>query len=65
MSRRSRPEPIYAASQLRPDFYRTYAALEWRIGQTLSPTRRPLPEVTGVRLAAGADFEDLTAPIGA
>ncbi len=36
------------AAELRPDLYRAYAELERRIGHTLSPTRRPLPEVTGV-----------------
>ena len=47
------------AAELRPDLYRTYAALERRIGHTLSPTRRPLPDVTGVPLAAGAGPEEL------
>ena len=36
------------AAELRPDLYRRYAHLEQRIGHTLSPTRAPLPEVTGV-----------------
>ena len=47
------------AAELRPGLYRTYAALERRIGHTLSPTRRPLPEVTGVPLAAHDGFDDL------
>ena len=47
------------AAELRPDLYRTYTELERRIGHTLSPTRRPLPEVTGVPLAAGAGPEEL------
>ncbi len=47
------------AAELRPDLYRTYAELERRIGHTLSPTRRPLPEVTGVPLAASAGPEEL------
>ena len=36
------------AAQLRPDLYRDYVALERRIGHTLSPTRLPLPVLTGV-----------------
>ena len=42
------------AAQLRPELYRVYAELERRIGHTLSPTGRPLPEVTGVPPAAAA-----------
>ena len=53
------------AAELRPKLYRTYAALERRIGHTLSPVGRPLPEVTGVPPAARGDFEDLTGLIGA
>ena len=40
------------AAELRPDLYRAYAALERRIGHTLSPSRIPLPELTGVSPAA-------------
>ena len=36
------------AAELRPLLYRTYADLERRIGHTLSPTGRPLPEITGI-----------------
>ena len=36
------------AAELRPDLYRSYAELEKRIGHTLSPSRIPLPELTGV-----------------
>ena len=36
------------AAELRPNRYREYCALETRIGHTLSPTRVPLPELTGV-----------------
>ena len=36
------------AAQLRPGLYRCYAELEKRIGHTLSPTRIPLPQLTGV-----------------
>ena len=41
------------AAELRPSLYRTYAELERRIGHTLSPSRIPLPELTGVSPAAG------------
>ena len=47
------------AAELRPDLYRTYAELERHIGHTLSPTRRRLPEVTGIPLAASAAREEL------
>ena len=47
------------AAELRPELYRTYAALERRIGHTLSPTRRWLPEVTGVPLAVDAGPDEL------
>ena len=53
------------AAELRPDLYRTYAELERRIGHTLSPTRRPLPEVTGIPPVAGSDSEILAGPVGA
>jgi len=36
------------AAELRPRLYARYAALEHRIGHTLSPTRLPLPAVTGI-----------------
>ena len=52
------------AAELRPDLYRAYAELERRIGHTLSPTRRPLPEVTGIPPVAGSDSENLTGPVG-
>ena len=42
------------AAELRPDLYRTYVELERRIGHTLSPTRQPLPEVTGISPATAA-----------
>lgn len=47
-----------------PDFYRTYAELEQHISHTLSPTRRPRPEVKGLPLTAAGSFEDLAGPIG-
>ena len=36
------------AAELRPDLYAKYAQLEWRIAHTLSPTRKYLPELTGI-----------------
>ena len=36
------------AAELRPALYRQYVDLERRIGHTLSPTRVPLPTLTGV-----------------
>ena len=41
------------AAELRPALYREYAALERRIGHTLSPARIQLPELTGVPAAPG------------
>ena len=38
------------APDLRPDVYRRYAELEVRIGHTLSPSRVPLTQFTGVPL---------------
>ncbi len=55
MSRLSRSFCILAsradltrAAELRPALYRRYASLERCIGHTLSPTRLPLPALTGV-----------------
>ena len=36
------------AARLRPDLYARYVALERRLDHTLSPSRRPLPEITGI-----------------
>lgn len=36
------------SAELRPDLYARYARLERRIGHTLSPSRTPLPELTGI-----------------
>ena len=38
------------AAELRPQLFRTYVALERRIGHTLSQSRHPLPELTGIPL---------------
>ena len=53
------------AAELRPGLYRAYAALEQRIGHTLSPTGRPLPDVTGVPPGACGDLDELTGRGGA
>ena len=39
---------LRTAARLQPGLYRTYARLEERIGHTLSPSRVPLPELTGI-----------------
>ena len=39
---------LRTAARLQPGLYRTYAELEQRIGHTLSPSRVPLPELTGI-----------------
>ena len=39
------------AAQLRPGLYAKYVELERRIGHTLSPSRLPLPELTGIPAA--------------
>ena len=42
------------AAALRSGLYREYATLEKRIGHTLSPSRVPLPELTGVPVEPSA-----------
>ena len=42
------------AAELRPDLYRKCVDLERRIGHTLSPTRIPLPQLTGVPVEPAA-----------
>ena len=39
---------LRTAAQLQPSLYRRYSELERRIGHTLSPSRIPLPELTGI-----------------
>ena len=39
---------LRTATQLQPSLYRRYAKLERRIGHTLSPSRVPLPDLTGI-----------------
>ena len=42
------PQDLRTAAQLNPALYRRYAALEQRLGFTLSMSKQPLPELTGV-----------------
>ena len=44
----SSPRGSAAGAELRPDLYRRYAEIERRTGHTLSPTRVPLPQLTGI-----------------
>ena len=46
----SSPDQLRCATELRPELYRRYAALERRIGHTLSPSRVPLTQLTGIPL---------------
>ena len=46
----SSPEQLRCAAELRPELYRRYAELERRIGHTLSPSRVPLTQLTGIPL---------------
>ena len=43
------------AAELRPELYRRYVEIEARIGHTLSPSRVPLPRLTGIA-PVGADW---------
>ena len=49
------------AAELRPNLYRRYVELEQRIGHTLSPSRKALPELTGISVEP-ADTSILPAP---
>ena len=42
---------LRTAAQLNPALYRRYAALEQRLGFTLSMSKKPLPEMTGITLS--------------
>ena len=41
-------QDLRTAAQLKPALYRRYAALEQRLGFTLSMSKKPLPEITGI-----------------
>ena len=56
----SSPRDLRLAAELRPALYARYAQIEQRIGHTLSPSGRPLPELTGIPL----DRPDSEDPIG-
>ncbi len=51
---------IRRAAELRPDLYQRYAALEERIGHTLSPSGVPLPRLTGIPIDAAAGTPGLS-----
>ena len=55
---------LRTAARLQPALYAHYAALERRIGHTLSPSGVPLPELTGISpaVAAGDDPTGLNRP---
>ena len=55
----SRPD-LRRAAELRPSLYRKYAALEKRIGHTLSPSGVALPELTGIPVDPTAGTLDLS-----
>ena len=48
---------LRTAARLQPAFYARYVALEKRIGHTLSPSGRSLPELTGIPVPSD-DFHD-------
>ena len=50
---------LRTAAQLQPALYRRYVAIERRIGHTLSPTRVPLPALTGVPVEPAAGTRHL------
>lgn len=41
---------LATAARLKPDLYRRYVETERRLGFTLSMSRRPLPEITGIEI---------------
>ena len=43
---------LCTGARLRPDLYRTYVALEQKLGHTLSPSGIPLPRFTGIPVPA-------------
>ena len=59
----SSPADLRQAAALRPGLYRAYAQTEARIGHTLSPTRRFLPEITGIPADAAAPLESSREPL--
>ena len=55
-------QDLRRAAELRPDLYRRYASLERRLGHTLSPSRLPLPEVTGIPVPSDQSTDFPEAP---
>ena len=49
---------LRTAARLQPALYARYVDLEKRIGHTLSPSGRPLPELTGISSSESGDRED-------
>ncbi len=48
---------LRTAAQLQPALCRTYAALERRIGHTLSPSGVPLSDLTGVPIPSADSLD--------
>ena len=55
---------LRTAARLQPALYARYVALEKRIGHTLSPSGRSLPELTGIPVPSD-DFHDTPPPLRA
>ena len=51
------------AAELRPELYRRYVELEARISHTLSPSRVPLPQLTGIVAVRAAGTVPPTDPL--
>jgi len=53
-------QDLRRAAVLRPDLYKRYASLERKLGHTLSPSRLPLPQITGIAVPSdhSADFPE-------
>ncbi len=49
---------LHTAAQLQPALYARYSDLERRIGHTLSPSGRPLPELTGIPVPRTDSLEE-------
>ena len=54
----SSPRDLRRVAELRPDLYLRYVRIERRIGHTLSPTGRPLPELTGIPPVPAGSLDD-------
>ena len=56
----SSPEDLRRAAELRPSLYQRYTQIEQRIGHTLSPSGKPLPQLTGIPPVAAGGPDDPT-----